>query len=434
MLLRCQYFIFLTVLFLNSLCFCHNVPQKYGWTLCIYMEATDHLTDMAWKNINDMLKAPIHDNVTVVIQLHAIDNVAYRYQIKDHTLIQLEEVILNTEVKTDVFNAIQWAFGSFAASHHMLILWNHGFGILDPQWNEEQSEWVTEFDEDASCPLTKRSCYNTGKEIHKSSHKGYIFSLQPRTYMKSNELVAVLDAVQKNILNGKKIDILGFDTCMGSMIETAYQVAPYVHYLIGAQSCSLRDGWNFKTFLSHFHDSSVSPYSASCAAVAAFEHYYEIHDEKGIYAQSAIDLTYMHELAYHCKNFVQLFNTCAKQYTELHTLIAQARRASPRFCIFPFYTDLYTLYEIIAHELRLLSPSEKINELLRCIEHQQKLIKQAIIATCAGSNLSTVIHGLSCYAPLNHIDSSYYTTLFDQYTHWSTFLAGYIQGNSSLIY
>ena len=248
------------------------------------------IENLAIKNMTDMVRGKPNDKVDLLIQLHAYYAAGLRYQVTDNGLQFLEEVTLSGNYKQDFINAAQWAFADNTADYTMLIIANHGWGILDPQWNAINQEWeVDEGGLSNSC-MIKRGCLNHNDLIkqHKQ-HRGFMFSTSPRVYLNNQDMADGLTVIRDTILKGKKLDILAFDTCMGDMFEIAYLVGPYAHYLVGNQSCSLLDGFDYQGILSVLNQ-GMAPRTVCRGMVCAFDTYYRKHDDSGIYTHAALDL------------------------------------------------------------------------------------------------------------------------------------------------
>src|SRR5207237_109736 len=125
---------------------------------------------------------------------------------------------------------------------------------------------------------------------HHKNHRGFMFNNQSRSYLTNNDLIAGLDYIKTHLLADKNIDILVFDTCMGAMIEVGYQVAPYVDFMVGCQSCALVDGFEYKGIMELLKSSHNAPRDVARGMIQVFDAYYTIHDERGIYTNSAFDL------------------------------------------------------------------------------------------------------------------------------------------------
>ena len=74
-------------------------------------------------------------------------------------------------------------------------------------------------DRQNACPLSP-VVKKFDQELHKV-HKGFMCNAHSHTCLTNQALAEGLAYVQENILQGNKIDIVAFDTCMGNMLEVA---------------------------------------------------------------------------------------------------------------------------------------------------------------------------------------------------------------------
>jgi hypothetical protein len=377
-----------------------TVTLANSWRILFYMDSSDGLSDMAFKNITDMLRNPLNHNIELLIQLHAYDNLALRYQVTPNGLKFIQEITLSNHSQLDLVSAAAWGFSNHKADHTMLILSNHGWGILDPIWNETTQKWEVESDLQATC-TTKRSI----AMHHHAKHKGYMFNLNTHKYLTNFDLVSGLNTIQAQVLNNKALDILALDTCMGAMLEVAYQIAPHVRYLIGSQSCSLRDGFDYQGIRQVLNRLDNNPTQVAKGMVQAFEAYYKLHDDSGIYTHAAFDLAQIEEVRLALDQAIQL----VLELPNYHEILTKARQASPRFCMWPIY---------IEQELDLLQSSSAIEATKAAIAQLRQTHHNLITANCAGTQTQGLAHGSAIYCPFNHIESSYYRTAFADNCQW----------------
>ncbi len=381
-----------------------------SWHILFYMDASDNLSDMAVKNITDMMRGKPNDSITFFIQLHAYHQAGLRYQLTDQGLQFLEEVILTGDCKQDLIDAASWGFANQTADHTMLILSNHGWGILDPRWNEQTERWEVLNDEsETTCPIKRSTLMH-----HHQRHKGYMFNNTSHTYLTNTDLIESLDNITSNLLKNKQIDILAFDTCMGAMIEVAYQVAPFARYMIGSQSCSLNDGFDYQGIVHTLNSIHNAPSDVACGMVKAFDAYYSKYDDSGIYTHTAFKLT-------HINDVLEALNTVVEQtlsFPEALDLLDEVRMISPRFCMWPMYTDIIEFCRILNNKIKSVGQSEKADALAQAIEHLISMHARMIVARCGGHKTKDVAHGSAIYCPFNTIDSSYEQTLFVQKCRW----------------
>jgi|SRR4030095_11652338 len=377
------------------------------WKVLFYMDSSDSLSDMAIKNITDMIRGKPNDTVEFIIQLHAYYDAGLRYGVTENGLEFLQEITLSGDSKQDFIEAANWAFANNDADHTMLIMSNHGWGILDPQWNEETKEW--EVDEGS---LSQCGCLTKSIKEHKK-HRGFMFSTTPRIYLNNNELIDGLAVIQQNTLNGKKIDILAFDTCMGDMFEIAYLVAPYAHYLVGSQSCSLTDGFDYQGIMTVLNQ-GLSVRKVAAGMVDVFDTYYSTHDNSGIYTHAALDLSRIYTVSKALDIFV---NQLLKALTVAPVLV-EARNKSPRFCLWPMYTDLIAFCKLVHEGLSSMQPSDELCAIEDALRDVYDSVSSLVVARCGGAATQGLAHGVAIYLPWSAVESSYYATIFSQESRW----------------
>jgi hypothetical protein len=91
-----------------------------------------------------------------------------------------------------------------------------------------------------------------------------------------SELLARVVAAKK-----QKIEILGMDTCVMSMIEVGYEVREFVKYLVGAEGFEQNIGWPYFRILNRLRDSTI-PEIVSQEIVAEYVAYYRDYEIAGV--------------------------------------------------------------------------------------------------------------------------------------------------------
>jgi len=409
----------------------------------MYADSSDSLSDMAIKNISDALFAQVPNNVTIVIQLHAVGSIAYRYIMQNSMLIPIRAIALGSDRVQNFIDGVQWAFGNYQSDNTMVLFWDHGHGALEPQFNEVLQKWTTEpdvlsdanhldsdeifQDNQAACPL--RSLFTS--EHHKQ-HRGYMFTIEPREYLTNNDLITAFTSIYTML--GRKIDIVGFDTCMGAMLEIGYQFEPFANYLVGVQSCASKDGWNYGGFGEVFNDPAKAPRDVAAAFVKTFQDYYKQSSDaislnsassvSGIYTLTALDLSKVTEIKTLLDQAVQQIAQCADIYgtKPIRQALRRAHNTCYSLCLFPMYTDMYTLIDSFNKQINLLKPSIQVSNLSATLTCICESIENAVFAHCCGQDLTGRAHGLSVYFPHYHVDPSYQTIRFAQESSWGTIL------------
>jgi hypothetical protein len=404
-----------------------HAAQADSWRILFYMDSIEDLNDMAIKAVTEMMCARPSDSIEFYIQLHAYGKAGLRYKLDNQKLAVDSEVVLTGDAKQDLLDAARWGFAGHTADHTMILFSNHGWGILDPIYNPATEKWEGEYDQVGEmCVIKKGFGSETHtqelhaqlmREAHKR-HRGFMFNKVAQTYLTNQDLVASLQLIQQDILQGKALDILAFDTCMGAMIEVAYQVAPHARYLVGSQSCSLKDGFDYKGVISVLNQEQNSPEMVATGMVRAFDAYYNAHDASGIYTHAALDLS-------HVESVIQALNSLMVLVLALPdraSLLQGARDHAPRFCMWPMYTDLVSFCNLIEKNLRACDSAD-ISRILysaiyQAIANIRSAVNKMAVARCAGAVARADAHGCAIYCPPASIDSSYTKTEFAQSCKW----------------
>jgi len=345
-----------------------------SWRILFYMDSIENLNDMAIKAVTEMMCAQPTDTVEFYIQLPAYSDKGLRYRLDNQKLSVDSEVIVTGDAKQDLLDAAAWGFAGLPAdqntpTHTMLMVSNYGGNILD------------------------------------------------------SDLGASLQQIKEEILQGRAVDILAFDTCMGAMLEVAYQVAPYAHYLVGSQSCSLPDGFDYKGVIAVLNQEQNSPEAVAAGMMRAFDTYYTAHDAPGISTHAALDLSQIEPVIQAINSLMVLLLALPDRVS----LLQAVRDQTPRFCMLPLYTDLVAFCDLIEHQLRASDTrcdSVDISRILygaiyEAINNIRLAVNNFTAERCAGAAVAGAdAHGCAVYCPPAHIDSSYRTTLFAQTCRW----------------
>jgi len=195
------------------------------WTFMVYMSDCD-LEAWALKDMNEMERIGSSENVNIVVQLDrwsgssSKDDVsdgnwttAKRFLIRnddDPLILHSEELSDLGEIDSSDPSSLSdfaiWTMESFPADRYALILWNHGSGVDGVLWEQ---------------------------------------SLDNEKVMSIDSLGGALSRVTST--TGKKLDILGFDACLMSTVEVAYEMSPYAEYMIASEITEPAFGWDYRT-------------------------------------------------------------------------------------------------------------------------------------------------------------------------------------------
>lgn len=400
---------------------CIVIAQDPNWSLLVYMDSPD-LHDAALNNITELLQARTGSNAEIFVQFHLPGSIAWRYRVRNGALLLEDTISVTQKHEQDIVDACNWAFNYNVSQYHTLILWGHGCGILSPTWDDQEGEWRVEHD-DALDICTE--CLRSAVFSHTlERHKAVLLNDKTHDYITNDTMVNIMKRVSEDILH-KKLDILGFDCCLGAMFEHAYQVSPYVQYLIGCQNCELPDGFDYHGLGKRISDSSYTPHKLVAGIVEDYGIYYEKHAQKGLYTLAGFDCNKAEEIKELLDEFVGLFVPELNNLTRISALKDLIVEHCVRFCWMPMYTDLHMLLTVIEQALKTEVWSDITQEtyvaLSTVIGALKNEIQNAVVHNVTGHRMADA-HGISIYLPYSHIDSSYYPTSFAQHSAWTQFL------------
>ena len=394
------------------------------WTVVIYMEATEFMQDAAIFNSNQILKQGPGEHARVIAYVHNNGNQARVYELKKEEKNFITQVTMSGHTPDNLVRAMELAVTHCPAKKYCFVLWDHGFGVLEPIYNEITGEWEITPDGIAYSPSNGPICdgdvcelKRTRKKKHEHCyHRGMLINAATQTCLTNNDMIEAFTRIKHKVLGGKKLDICGMDLCMGSMIEHGYQLKDYVNFLVGSQDCELIDGWDYEALMKRL--STNIPISARDLAhgiVQDYQNYYKPRAPKGTYTHSALDLSQIDML----KKNIDTVATLLKQLPNKET-IKRARKHLTRFCFVPAYADLYEFYESLLQEPHLPG------KLQQALHNGCKLIQNFVVANIAGK-LRAHVHGVSIYFPSHAVDQSYLSIPFTKDSLWLSFLNNFVE-------
>ena len=201
-----------------------EIQTPLDWTMMIYMSDCD-LETWALRDINEMEEIPSGAHLNMVVQLDRWESksakddrtdgnwtTAKRFKITpddDPLSIGSEEILdlgeINSGDPDELVDFAAWTMENYPADRYALVLWNHGSGIDGICWEqslEEEEDVIT-----------------------------------------IPELGEALDIITSG--GSEPLDIIGFDACLMSTIEVAYEIENYAGYLIGSEITEPTFGWDY---------------------------------------------------------------------------------------------------------------------------------------------------------------------------------------------
>lgn len=412
---------------------------KSDWTFIVYIAADNDLDYFARRNIEQMKKIGSNKNITLVAQLD-------RYGAHEHTKRLLIEKNIIYQVNADnitgqqklnsgnaqtLIDCCKWAITDFPANHYALILWNHGIGILDSiRGKSTNASELFVFNPHNHMLELNRSIsffeYLEQDPEIKEDSRGVCFSDTYGSYLTNEKLDYALKEIQETILDGKKLDIIGFDACLMAMVEVGNLLAPYADYMVASEEVELGTGWPYDTILKIFNSKTLSPEKFAAHIANKYKEAYESITKD--FTQSAIILKEVEPLAQNIDTVSKMLLMLLSQ--EQSSSVEKAIKASRsrKTCTYfaePSYIDLHHFYTNLLTSIDRMAVHKNAQKLLPDLKKELSegllLIKKAVLKNCTGESLE-LAKGLSIYFPYRYIDPSYKKTLFAKKTHWMDLL------------
>ncbi len=431
----------INLLMLNiALLFTGSLHALAEWTVLVYAQANNNLSQYAEKNFSDMASIGSADNLNILVEWHQPSKPgAWRYKIDKGKMTFDACVAKESDGNNpqDLVNAMQWAVSKYPAKKYSLVLWDHGIGILDPAWGKyrpwsSQKSLVNQIAVKDNPriqingltvkPHHQKTIAKNGSLAKNGRAKagtdltrGILFNEQSRTYMTNQHLSAALSEIKTSVLGGKKIDIIGMDACLMAMVEIGYQAKNYADILVASEEVELAQGWHYSSFLQLLKNGTLSPIQLAQSIVQTYELYYK--ERVQFFTQSAINLNNMDILKDSLDNMVTLAKKCKDANMPLGAIIKKSRSTSLQFSA-PSYIDLHSfLSEFQKNLTSITMRSNVLDELRKSIAISSNLVESSVIAHTAGRSIGRA-KGLSIYYPTSGIDASYAKTDFAKESLW----------------
>lgn len=214
------------------------------WTVMVFMSGDNNLDRDAVEDLVEMTEIGSTPEVNVVVQMDRAPCKAINCWSKTLRRVVAREGLLQSgrlrppapeeligEVNMGEPQAlrafVEWARLHYPARREALIVWGHGQG-----WR----------------PLLPARAADLGVPYSSAFAAAYRSSSSDDTdadELHNSELVEALAPLARQ----KKFDLLGFDTCLMSMVETAYTVRDLAHVMVSSEELEPAEGWRYDHWL-----------------------------------------------------------------------------------------------------------------------------------------------------------------------------------------
>jgi hypothetical protein len=412
--------------------------HEADWTFLILIQASNNLESFAQKNMKEMMKWGSTSKVNILVDLHKTGAKSWRYKIEQGscTIDSVETRHKDATIAEEVLSTAQWAISNYPAKKYAIIFWNHGYGCIEPQLGTDPQAYAraahtswkapTEATQPSQAPLSRalRNSIPVDRSI--------LFDDERNIYLSNEGLRDTLKTISETLLQGKKIDLIGMDACLMSMMEIANQIKQYADYFVASEEFEFAHGWPYGAIIEKLTTQDVSPKELGQYIVSAYEAYYT--NRTSYFTQACIDLSKIEALKNNIDVLAQLLlRGHSEDPDRVKLFIHQARSQTLSFSLSD-YVDLHSLYQELLKVTQYALdnpyakpiPVPRINQTLITLLHATltegtKLLTEAVVQNCAGRYLARA-HGLSLYFPQKSLDQSYIQNDFAQTTQWLNLL------------
>jgi hypothetical protein len=416
-----------------------------SWTVLGYLAGDNDLEGPALDDINEMERVGSRPgSVEVLVQVdraadwdtgdgdwhstrrYHITRGGSRRRITSTLLGDLGET--NTGDPKVAEDFLRFGVTAFPARSVALVLWNHGSGVYVPdgmlgRGREPAGDAGGPADRASHRARRRRPLFSTACEalaVLPPAARGIAYDDGSGDCLDSRELKRVLRTARR--LLRRKVDLLGMDACLMTMIEVAYQVRDQAQILVGSEELEPADGWPYDTILADLvARPTMSPADLAATIVSR---YIEAHRRTGAdVTQSAIALGRLDDL-------VGAIDALAR------ALLASLRDPAAGLALraawtasLHFFDHLYVdLHDFAGHLGQAMGPGKVrglCEDIRRIIEGREA--KSPVIAEAHAGPRTPAARGLSIYFPPAPHPSRFYRDLdFARRTRWAELLEAHL--------
>ncbi len=414
------------------------------WTVLVYLAGDNNLDSFGLADLREMKQVGSTDHVNVVAQFDRAGSTlsSKRYflqrgtELRDDAVADLGET--NTGDPKILEDFLHWGATTYPAAHYLLVLWNHGAG-----WDDTNIYRLAR--RDLGLSVTRRGARADGPEIGATGAISFshLRALSRHRFRRAlfrstveravaARAIAFDDGAQdfldnlevKRVLTrfcdatGKKLDVLGMDACLMSMIEVTYQLRGCVGYTVGSEELEPGEGWPYAEILTSL--TRRPQQTPEALAKMIVRRYLASYGRGAGVTQSAFDLAKAEEL----KNVIDRLGRALSRGladASVRAAIITARAQVQQYDDPPQYVDLSDLCQLI----RSGTKQKSVVDACRTVE---AAVADGGFVVASGFRGKAVAHstGVSIYFPTRELSPLYRRLDFAKKASWNEFLARYL--------
>ena len=324
----------------------HEASAMADWTIMVFLNADNNLEPFGIRDFLEMAKVGSSERINIIVQFDRVQGESDEFEDWTQTLrfrVGKDMTPIPANAVEDIGEAdmgsgetlsqfVQWATTKYPAQRYLLDIWDHGQGwrfkrAVTPTLNGSPD---SKFMANQLLKFKKQQFELIGKVFDEKAPAIPLDRVLPPTYRyvshddsSGTKLYnRVIQDSLKAQLQGRKLDVIGFDACLMSMTETAYAMREVAQVMVGSQELEPGAGWNYEKFLTKLAaNPSADAKAVGEMLVQAYKEHYSGFDEET--TLSAVDLTKVDTMASSISMLADLSKS--KLGTE-HSNILKARR------------------------------------------------------------------------------------------------------------
>jgi hypothetical protein len=413
---------------------------KKRWTVMVYLAGDNNLDRAGVADLEEMKTVGSSRDISVVAQFDRSGSkrLTNRYVLQKGTMLAEDVVTALGETNTGdpavLRDFVTWAVTDHPAERYMLVIWNHGAGWDDANLFEDDyfggatppviRKGVRLTRGEAGAPVTMgtaRAAFRRGRRALFAptvstllSARAIAFDDQAKDYLDNRELKRVLGGIRRALK--RKIDILGFDACLMSMVEVAFQMRDAVRLTCGSEEEEPNEGWPYGAILKAL--AARPAMTPPALAKLVVEKYLASYTLKDGVTFSAADLSAVDALAHAVNNLGRTLAAALANNASRDAIVTARAQVQEYSAPYDQYCDLADLCALLARRVR--SPDVR-----RACDAVRAALDRAVIAAGAKGEGVAHSHGISIYFPKKTVSPLYGTLDFAKKGAWASFLHDY---------
>ena len=430
-----------------------------SWTIMVYLAGDNNLDGAGATDLLEMKKVGSSAAINVVAQFDRAGSkgTTKRLLLRKGTSLAADVVgdlgETNTGDPKVLKDFLTWGIKTYPAQHYLVVLWNHGAGWDDSNLYAAGGDYFSgdappvvrkgyTLDakgsvsmragagrkKTAAIPLAqaRAAIRRGGRALFRTTvqkmalSRAIAFDDQAKDYLDNIEMKRAMLDIKK--LLGRKIDILGFDACLMSMLEVGYQIKGSTAYTVGSQEEEPNEGWPYDRILTALaKNPAMSPADLSRVAVTQYVASYGANS--GV-TFAATDLGKIDAVAAAVNTLGAALSkamTDAKVFTALQSVRGGVQEYSSPY---DDYVDLVDLCDGLTKLVTVADVSAA------CAAVKAATAQMILQSGWKGAKMAHS-HGSSIYFPKKKVCGLYRTLDFAKKNAWAKFINDYVAGLGS---